>query len=90
MSMKDFHAWVQSGDYDKSRNTPDFGRHQIDEHDGEYMTAAEKRKAEKGKSTPEWYKGRYEDGKWVSTTKADVLKYRKEWDSKHKKRKERE
>ena len=60
------------------------------EHDGEYMTAAEKRKAEKGKSTPEWYKGRYEDGKWVSTTKADVLRYRKEWDAKHKKRNERE
>ena len=83
MSMKDFHAWVQSGDYDKSRNTPDFGRQQIDEHDGEYMTAAEKRKAEKGKSTPEWYKGQMVDGKYVSTTRADVERQKKDYDKSH-------
>ena len=55
----------------------------IQEHDGEYMTAAEKKKAEKGKSTPEWYKGQMVGGKWKETTRADVERQRKDYDKSH-------
>ena len=83
MSMENFFAWVQSAGYDKPSQAQDLYRHRLQEHDGEYMTAAQKKKAEKGKSTPEWYKGQYVDGKWKETTRADVERQRKDYDKSH-------
>ena len=53
------------------------------EHDGEYMTDAQKEKAEEGKSTPPWYKGEMKDGKYVPTTRAKVERKRKDYDKSH-------
>ena len=75
--MKNFLEWVSCSDANHANG--------LYEHDGEYMTAAQKKKAEEEdhKSTPEWYKGQMVDGKWKETTRADVERQRKDYDKSH-------
>jgi len=42
MNMKDFHAWVQAGNYDKPRQADDSHTARLQEHNKEVLAAIEK------------------------------------------------